>query len=62
MEKNKRKLYIARVLLVAGAVIIVPKLISSLSDKIYEHITSNKDVDWGPEIVKKKNIEKTEEK
>lgn len=62
-EKNKKKkrigLYIVGSLSVAvGAVIVMPKVIDYLSEKIYTPLeTSWEDDDWGPEIIKKEKVE-----
>ena len=62
-EKNKKKkrvgLYIVGSFAVAtGAVVVMPKIIGYLSEKMYTPAEpSSQDDEWGPEIVKKENTE-----
>lgn len=66
MEKTQQKkkkntgLYIVGSLaLAAGAVIVMPKVIDYLTEKMYapaSSSTSDDDDDWGPEIVKKEKV------
>ena len=67
-EKNKKKkrktgLYIVGSLVaVAGAVVLMPKVVDYLSEKMYTPLEPPKqnDDDWGPEIVKREKMEETE--
>lgn len=55
-KKKKAGLYIVGSLaLAAGAVIVAPRIINYLSDKMYTPTPSatEEDDDWGPEIVKR---------
>lgn len=71
MEKTQKKkkkmnkgLYIVGSLAVAaGAVIVMPKVIEYLSDKMYTPSAPDKkdDDDWGPEIVRREKPTETTE-
>lgn len=70
MAKNKKKnvgIYIAgSVALTVGAMIVLPKIIDGVSEIVFnkseKHRTEiDDDDDWGPEIVKKKSENDTNE-
>lgn len=58
-KKKRMEIYIVGSLVIAvGAVIIMPKVIDYLSEKMYTHTEpSFQDDDWGPVIVKKEKAE-----
>lgn len=59
-KKKSTGLYtVGSLALAAGAVIVAPKVIDYLSDKMYKPTSTPTvdDDDWGPEIVKKEKAE-----
>lgn len=58
-KKNTGLYIVGSLALAAGAVIVAPKVIDYLSDKMYKPTSTpaTDDDDWGPEIVKREKTE-----